>query len=176
MLINFIDLWWQFRRSLNLSRDYFQWFFCQIWRQWQPNNLWNLASSNKIPSRSGFLFRGGGTFNLYAMKINEQSLLADLLICLFYHNSRKCDTLLVKHVWPLLEMLLPITILNLIGNWQFKYSHTPQLSPCVEGRCDGMQSRGFSCPHCVRFGETAHIVFQWNLLILRSAFKPLVSC
>ena len=34
----------------------------------------------------------------------------------------------VKHDCPLSEVLLPITMMDLIGNWEFKYSHTTALS------------------------------------------------
>ena len=34
----------------------------------------------------------------------------------------------VKHDSLLSEVLLPITIMDLIGNWKFKYSHTTALS------------------------------------------------
>ena len=35
----------------------------------------------------------------------------------------------MKHDGPLSEVLLPITIMDLIGNWEFKYSHRTDLSP-----------------------------------------------
>ena len=49
--------------------------------------------------------------------------------CLFCRNSIKCETSLVKHDGLLSEVLLPITIMDLIGNWKFKYSHASHLAP-----------------------------------------------
>ena len=49
--------------------------------------------------------------------------------CLFCRNSIKCETSSVKRDCPLSEVLLPITIMDLIGNWEFKYSHRTDLSP-----------------------------------------------
>ena len=46
-----------------------------------------------------------------------------------FNNSIKCETSSVKHDGPLSEVLLPIAIMDLIGNWKFKYSHTNDLSP-----------------------------------------------
>ena len=40
--------------------------------------------------------------------------------CLFCRNSIKCETSSVKRDCPLSEVLLPITIMDLIGNWEFK--------------------------------------------------------
>ena len=53
------------------------------------------------------------------------------LICksLFCHYSIKCEMSSVKHDGPLSKVLLPITIMDLIGNWKFKYSYTTALSP-----------------------------------------------
>ena len=50
-------------------------------------------------------------------------------ICLFCRNSIKCETSSVKRDFPLSEVLLPITIMDLIGNWKFKYSHASHLAP-----------------------------------------------
>ena len=49
--------------------------------------------------------------------------------CLFCRNSIKCKTSSVKRDFPLSEVLLPITIMDLIGNWKFKYSHASHLAP-----------------------------------------------
>ena len=49
--------------------------------------------------------------------------------CLFCHNSIKCETSSVDHDCPLSEVLLQNTIMDLIGNWKFKYSHTTDLFP-----------------------------------------------
>ena len=49
--------------------------------------------------------------------------------CLFCRNSIKCETSSVKHDGPLSEVLLPITIMNLIGNWKIKNSHASHLAP-----------------------------------------------
>ena len=51
--------------------------------------------------------------------------------CLFCRNSIKCETSSVKRDCPLSDVLLPITINDLIGNWKFKYYHTTDLSPHV---------------------------------------------
>ena len=40
-----------------------------------------------------------------------------------FDQNIKCKTFSVKYDCPLSEVLLPITIMNLIGNWKFKYSH-----------------------------------------------------
>ena len=50
-------------------------------------------------------------------------------ICLFCRNSIKCETSSVKRDFPLSEVLLPTTIMDLIGNWKFKYSHASHLAP-----------------------------------------------
>ena len=50
-------------------------------------------------------------------------------ICLFCRNSIKYETSSVKRDFPLSEVLLPITIMDLIGNWKFKYSHASHLAP-----------------------------------------------
>ena len=55
--------------------------------------------------------------------------LVNKVSCLFYHYSIKCETSSVKHDCPLSKVLLPITIMDLIGNWKFRYSHTTALSP-----------------------------------------------
>ena len=39
----------------------------------------------------------------------------------------------MKHDGPLSEVLLPISMMDLIGNWKFKYSHTNDLSPDIHG-------------------------------------------
>ena len=49
--------------------------------------------------------------------------------CLFCYYYMKCKTSSVKHDCPFSEVLQPITIMDLIGNWKFKYSHTNDLSP-----------------------------------------------
>ena len=49
--------------------------------------------------------------------------------CLFCRNSIKCETSSVKRDFPLSEVLLPITIMDLIGNLKFKYSHASHLAP-----------------------------------------------
>ena len=49
--------------------------------------------------------------------------------CLFCRNSTKCETSSVKRDHPLSEVLLPITIMDLIGKREFKYSHRTDLSP-----------------------------------------------
>ena len=64
------------------------------------------------------------TFPMY------HAFLADrFAICLFCRNSIKCETSSVKCDLPLSEVLLPITIMDLIGNWKFKYSHASHLAP-----------------------------------------------
>ena len=50
---------------------------------------------------------------------------------LFCHYSIKCKASSVKHDCPLSEVLLPITIMDWIDNWKFKYSHTTALSPYI---------------------------------------------
>ena len=49
--------------------------------------------------------------------------------CLFCRNSIKCETSSVKRDFPLSKVLLPTTIMDLIGNWKFKYSHASHLAP-----------------------------------------------
>ena len=61
-------------------------------------------------------------FSFLADRFNKAS-------CLFCRNSIKCETSSVKHDGPLSEVLLPITIMNLIGNWKFKNSHASHLAP-----------------------------------------------
>ena len=62
--------------------------------------------------------------------ISVLRFLADrFAICLFCRNSIKCETSSVKHDFPLSEVLLPITIMDLIGNWKFQYSHASHLAP-----------------------------------------------
>ena len=63
---------------------------------------------------------------LYSERIVGRSLYADRLFC---RNSIKCETSSLKHDCPLSEVLLPITTMDLIGNWKFKYCHTNDLSP-----------------------------------------------
>ena len=55
--------------------------------------------------------------------------LVNKVSCLCCHYSIKCETSSVKHDCPLSEVLIPITIMHLIGNWKFRYSHTNALSP-----------------------------------------------
>ena len=48
---------------------------------------------------------------------------------LLYHYSINCEMSSAKHDWTLSEVLLPIAIMDLIGNWKIKYYHTTALSP-----------------------------------------------
>ena len=49
--------------------------------------------------------------------------------CLFCRNSIKCETSSVDHDCPFSEVLLQNTIMDLIGNWKFEYSHASHLAP-----------------------------------------------
>ena len=74
--------------------------------------------------------QGCGTFDNMDDFFFASTFLADrFAICLFCCNSIKCETSSVKRDFPLSEVLLPITIMDLIGNWKFKYSHASHLAP-----------------------------------------------
>ena len=71
-----------------------------------------------------------GTAKTQFISIHTGTFLADrFAICLFCRNSIKYETSSVKRDFPLSEVLLPITIMDLIGNWKFKYSHASHLAP-----------------------------------------------
>ena len=69
------------------------------------------------------------SLNLPEPEIRFLFLADRFAICLFYDYFQKCKTSSLKHDCPLSEVLLPITIMDLIGNWEFKYSHTTALTP-----------------------------------------------
>ena len=65
----------------------------------------------------------------YDMQISVSFLADRFAICLFCRNSKKCEMSSMKRDFPLSEVLLPITIIDLIGIWKFKYSHASHLAP-----------------------------------------------
>ena len=44
----------------------------------------------------------------------------------------------MKHDGPLFEVLLLITMMDLIGSWELKYSHRTALSPYMAHECGNM--------------------------------------
>ena len=83
----------------------------------------NLPLSVYITTTNHLAKQDKGFFSSYFLDL----FLADRfnkVSCLFCRNSIKCEMSSVKHKWLLSEVLLPIAIMDLIGNWKFKYSHT----------------------------------------------------